>query len=568
MIKVYSRQNKLRNILMALITVLMISQLWAKKDKKKKKKVNRYAGELVRTNDIYIWDEDYLRGYNGKKGWIVPEDFWEQRSEFEKKVLHGKFGKTSGKVVYTTFRPIRPLSDEEYTLGKKSTLDNQKSNFVMPPFEIELDYITFLISGAKAPNQACINLLFDGKVVRTATGKNSDYLEWAAFDVKEFKGKKVQIQILDSSKNFFDYINIDCICQSPDTKGAIRVIKTAPKKTKLKARIDTVSISMTGTPTLKGTSMSVDDKNINWQNVLKFTNSLKAGNSLARRIEMVNGDRIITKLKSLENNELKVSHPILGDSKLKLTSVAQIKFSEGPSVKLKPGTLLHANGNKIPGEMTWIRKDNISLKCALGQLPLPLSRVNAFVFNEQKLKNTLDKVLLSDGSIIYGKLSINNNHFELNHSEFGKVKLKLSDIAEFSLYKNSIKPLSQISFKVKEIKGPIQPPEPTFTSEKGQIFFRIYPRTVIHFDLAEIKSAKQFKAIIKPVVNSSAIQMILIRCGKKEQKLQLKPDSEGLSIDLDLTAGKELELIIDTTKTVSYPSGVELHRAIIIESDK
>ena len=224
MTNIYSRQKRIQSFFISFICLLMLSQVWAKK----KKKLN--IPLLVKKTDIKIFDEDNLRRYINKKGWVVPGDFWLQRGKIEAEVALGKFGKTSGKIIYSTFRPILPLSDEEYVLGKKSTLDNQQSNLVMPPFELKLDYITFLISGANAPNKACINLLLDGKVIRTATGRNSDYLEWVAFDVKEFKGKKVRIQILDASNSFFDYINVDCICQSPDSKGALRIIKTPPKK--------------------------------------------------------------------------------------------------------------------------------------------------------------------------------------------------------------------------------------------------------------------------------------------------------------------------------------------------
>src|SRR5437764_17432 len=41
-----------------------------------------------------------------------------------------------------------------------------------PPFTVERKYINFLVGGGKFPGKTCINLLRDGKVVRTATGPN------------------------------------------------------------------------------------------------------------------------------------------------------------------------------------------------------------------------------------------------------------------------------------------------------------------------------------------------------------------------------------------------------------
>ena len=64
-----------------------------------------------------------------------------------------------------------------------------------PAFKIERKYLNFLIGGGKHPGKTCINLLVDGKVVRTATGPNdkpggSEQLDWHTWDVAEFAGKK------------------------------------------------------------------------------------------------------------------------------------------------------------------------------------------------------------------------------------------------------------------------------------------------------------------------------------------------------------------------------------------
>src|SRR5882724_8482616 len=52
-----------------------------------------------------------------------------------------------------------------YHGGDKST-----GTLTSPPLKVQRKYINFLIGGGMYPGETCINLLKDGKVVRTATG--------------------------------------------------------------------------------------------------------------------------------------------------------------------------------------------------------------------------------------------------------------------------------------------------------------------------------------------------------------------------------------------------------------
>ena len=77
----------------------------------------------------------------------------------------------------------------------------------------------------QAPGKTCINLLVDGKVVRTATGPNdkpggSERLDWHTWDVGEFEGKKAVIEIVDDEKGGWGHINVDHIVQSDAKKQA------------------------------------------------------------------------------------------------------------------------------------------------------------------------------------------------------------------------------------------------------------------------------------------------------------------------------------------------------------
>ncbi len=85
-------------------------------------------------------------------------------------------------------------------------------------FTIERPFIHFLIGGGAHEKQTCMNLLIDGKPVRTATGKNSDALAAATWDVSEFAGKSARLEIVDAATGGWGHIDIDHIVFSEHEK--------------------------------------------------------------------------------------------------------------------------------------------------------------------------------------------------------------------------------------------------------------------------------------------------------------------------------------------------------------
>ena len=97
--------------------------------------------------------------------------------------------------------------------------DGPTGKLTSPVFTIERDYLTFLIGGGGHQGKTCMNLLVGGEVVLTATGPNTDpggseFLNWENWDVKQHKGKKAVIQIVDDASGGWGHINVDQISQS------------------------------------------------------------------------------------------------------------------------------------------------------------------------------------------------------------------------------------------------------------------------------------------------------------------------------------------------------------------
>ena len=89
--------------------------------------------------------------------------------------------------------------------------DKPHGTLTSPPFEISRKFINFLVGGGSHAGQTCINLLIDGKVARTATGKSNEKLEWYFWNVEKFEGKAAQIQVVDKFSGGWGHINVDQI---------------------------------------------------------------------------------------------------------------------------------------------------------------------------------------------------------------------------------------------------------------------------------------------------------------------------------------------------------------------
>lgn len=86
--------------------------------------------------------------------------------------------------------------------GDASSFGGNNANtgaLTSPVFTITEPVINFLIAGRNDPGKTAIRLLVDQKVVRSATGDNSELLKWDGWDVSDLKGKKAVIQIVDNA---------------------------------------------------------------------------------------------------------------------------------------------------------------------------------------------------------------------------------------------------------------------------------------------------------------------------------------------------------------------------------
>ena len=99
--------------------------------------------------------------------------------------------------------------------------DRTTGTLTSPPLTIERRYLSFLIGGGGYAGTTCMNLLHEGKVVRTTAGPNteaggSEELVQDAWDLADLSGKTVTIQIVDKRTGGWGHVNVDHIVLSAE----------------------------------------------------------------------------------------------------------------------------------------------------------------------------------------------------------------------------------------------------------------------------------------------------------------------------------------------------------------
>ena len=90
---------------------------------------------------------------------------------------------------------------------------------------LTLDHV-MLTEQAAVPrsDETTVNLVVDGQVVRSATGANSEVLDWASWNVSEFKGRQASIRIVDNNRFGWGHILADEFMLS--SKPAVSTLET------------------------------------------------------------------------------------------------------------------------------------------------------------------------------------------------------------------------------------------------------------------------------------------------------------------------------------------------------
>lgn len=88
--------------------------------------------------------------------------------------------------------------------------DQGTGTITSPEFEITQDYVNLLVGGGPHTDTN-VALVVDGEPVRTASGRESEQLNWAAWNVADLEGRRARIVITDENTGGWGHILVDHI---------------------------------------------------------------------------------------------------------------------------------------------------------------------------------------------------------------------------------------------------------------------------------------------------------------------------------------------------------------------
>jgi hypothetical protein len=81
------------------------------------------------------------------------------------------------------------------------------------PFDLAGDLLIFRVAGGQDPERLRVVLWVDGKAVLSTTGPRMDNMVRRSWNIRPYRGKKAELQIVDESKEPWGYLAVDEIVQ-------------------------------------------------------------------------------------------------------------------------------------------------------------------------------------------------------------------------------------------------------------------------------------------------------------------------------------------------------------------
>ncbi|NYF59604.1 glycoside hydrolase family 32 protein [Micromonospora purpureochromogenes] len=113
---------------------------------------------------------------------------------------------------------IGPARSERGHVGDKLLTtffeaDSTTGTLTSPGFTIDRNHLSLLVGAGghvdDGAGRTVVELLVDGRVVRSATGNFSGFMNWRGWDVSEFRGRSAQLRIVDENTGGWGHLLVD-----------------------------------------------------------------------------------------------------------------------------------------------------------------------------------------------------------------------------------------------------------------------------------------------------------------------------------------------------------------------
>ena len=97
--------------------------------------------------------------------------------------------------------------------------DDAQGTLSSPEFTIDMKFLHLLVGGG---SECSVRLYVDGKMVRRASGRNTEQLDWTTWVLDDLQGKKAMVKIVDDQSGGWGHILCDHIVLSDEVLDALK----------------------------------------------------------------------------------------------------------------------------------------------------------------------------------------------------------------------------------------------------------------------------------------------------------------------------------------------------------
>ena len=457
-------------------------------------------------------------------------------------------------------------------------VDGQMGRALSPPFKLERNFIRFMMSGGRNPGKISVNLLVDGKGIRSASGNNSNQLEAVAFEISQFKEKEAQVEVIDQSTEPWGHVCIDDLVQTNDSAGA-RIAND------MKMPTPDVVWSQTGRHegelNWKDGKLHLSEKPIRWEDVRSISRQSQVGRSSpGQAVQFLNGETWQVEILTMTKGKLTLKGETYGQRTVELSSVRSLEFSPSSElvVKSRPGILYRSSSRPVPGKLIWIKKEDVAIDCPLGIVPLPRQGLVRYILPGTNAKKIVgaergDEIGLRDGSILMGQVHVEGEQIILRHPTLEAISVPWENLRYLIRSSEEAQWLTDLDEPDVKSFGPLGSGIGTEhldlrrTPASSLSIVRVTPQTVLRYNLesSASKSDRRLRAKLAMIPGSTGDALLSFSVGGTEffSKALSKRD-DSIDLNLPLPAGKELAVKVDFGERLAYPCGIELHDAHLV----
>lgn len=96
--------------------------------------------------------------------------------------------------------------------------DGATGTLTSPTFTIDRSTLAFLVGGGRHPDHEAVQLVVDGEVVASSTGRDGEQLRWDSWDVSGYQGRAAQLRMVDDLRAGWAHVLVDqvLLTDAPD----------------------------------------------------------------------------------------------------------------------------------------------------------------------------------------------------------------------------------------------------------------------------------------------------------------------------------------------------------------